>query len=263
MDYCYIDFTRDGGFVTINLNHPQTLNALSLELLAELRQALDSVAADDSVRAVVVTGTGRAFSSGANLAVDEVTGDFSSLDLGKVLDEYYAPVILRMRRMEKPVICAVNGIAAGAGMSLALAGDIVLAARSAQFVQIFTKIGVIPDAGSTFFLPRLVGSARALGLALLREPLNADQAEAWGLIWRCVEDDKLMQEASELASRLATEPTRALGLTKRAIQASLNNSLEAQLDLESALQRVAGKTEDFVEGVTAFLEKRPARYKGC
>jgi 2-(1,2-epoxy-1,2-dihydrophenyl)acetyl-CoA isomerase len=262
MDYDCIDFTRDGGFITITLNQPETLNALSLPLLTELRDALDRVAADDAVRALVVTGNGRAFSSGANLSEDATTGNFASLDLGKLLDEYYAPVILRLRQLEKPVICAVNGIAAGAGMSLALAGDIVLAARSAQFIQIFTKIGVIPDAGSTFFLPRLVGTARALGLTLLREPLGAEQAEAWGLIWRCVDDAKLMEEAGGLAGHFATEPTRALGLTKRAIQASLSNSLAEQLDLESALQRVAGKTDDFAEGVTAFLEKRPARFSG-
>jgi 2-(1,2-epoxy-1,2-dihydrophenyl)acetyl-CoA isomerase len=262
MNYGCIDFTRDGGFATITLNQPETLNALSLPLLTELRHALDGVATDESVRAVILTGNGRAFSSGANLSEDATAGDFTSLDLGKLLDEYYVPVILRLRRLEKPVICAVNGVAAGAGMSLALAGDIVLAARSAQFIQIFTKIGVIPDAGSTFFLPRLVGTARALGLALLREPLSAEQAEQWGLIWRCVEDGSLMAEAGRLAGHFATEPTRALGLTKRAIQASLNNTLAEQLDLESALQRVAGKTEDFAEGVTAFLEKRPARFTG-
>ncbi len=263
MDYSCIDFTRDGNFVTVTLNQPETLNALSLPLLSELRHALGRIAADNGVRAVIITGNGRAFSSGAKLSEDATSGNFADLDLGKILDEYYTPVIMGMRRLEKPVICAVNGIAAGAGMSLALAGDLVLAARSAQFIQIFTKIGVIPDAGSTFFLPRLVGTARALGLTLLREPLSGEQAEAWGLIWRCVDDAKLAEETSALAARLATEPTRALGLTKRAIQASLSNSLEEQLDLESSLQRIAGKTEDFAEGVTAFLEKRPARFSGC
>jgi 2-(1,2-epoxy-1,2-dihydrophenyl)acetyl-CoA isomerase len=174
----------------------------------------------------------------------------------------YNPLILRLRRLERPVLCAVNGVAAGAGANLALACDIVLAARSASFIQAFCKLGLVPDSGGTFTLPRLVGPARAMGLAMLGEALPAERAEAWGLIWRCVDDDQLLAEAGALAAHLALQPTRGLGLTKRALYASAENTLEDQLDLERDLQREAGKTEDYHEGVTAFLEKRRPVFKG-
>jgi len=184
------------------------------------------------------------------------------MDLGAGLDAVYNPLIRRMRALEKPIVCAVNGIAAGAGTSLAFACDIVLAARSAAFLQAFARIGLVPDAGATHFLPRLAGAARAAGMALLADPVSAEDAERWGLIWRCVDDAQLMSEAEALAQKLAAGPTRSYGLIKRALYASAGNTLDRQLDLERDLQRVAGTTEDFREGVSAFKEKRKARYQG-
>ncbi len=183
-------------------------------------------------------------------------------DLGATLDRLYNPLVRRLRRLERPIIAAVNGIAAGAGANLALACDLVLAARSAKFIQAFCKLGLVPDSGGTYFLPRLVGEARAIGLALLGEPLAAEQAAAWGLIWRVVDDEQLMPEATALARRLATQPTRGLGLIKRALAASAAHTLDEQLDLERDLQREAGRTEDYREGVRAFFEKRPPKFKG-
>ena len=184
------------------------------------------------------------------------------IDLGATLEATYNPLVRRLRALEKPVVCAVNGVAAGAGANIALACDIVLAARSARFIQAFCKIGLVPDSGGTWFLPRLVGDARARALALLGEPLPAEQAEAWGLIWKTVDDDRLMDEARGVAQRLAAGPTQGLGLIKRALNASSANDLDRQLDLERDLQREAGRTADYREGVAAFLEKRPAVFRG-
>ncbi len=252
----------EGGVQRLTLNRPDKLNAFNPELLAALGEAFAQAQADPAIRAVLLTGAGRGFCAGADLDQRDVGADAPPMDLGAGLEKVYNPLIRRMRALEKPIVCAVNGIAAGAGTSLAFACDIVLAARSAAFLQAFARIGLVPDAGATHFLPRLVGSARAMGMALLAEPLSAEDAERWGLVWRCVDDEALMAEAEALAQKLAGGPTRSYGLIKRALYASAGNTLDAQLDLERDLQREAGATEDFREGVRAFKEKRKARYQG-
>jgi 2-(1,2-epoxy-1,2-dihydrophenyl)acetyl-CoA isomerase len=247
---------------TITLNRPEKLNAFNEAMHKELAQAFDRIEADPAIRAVLLTGAGRGFCAGQDLG-DRVMGEGDAPpDLGETLDRLYNPLVRRICRLERPVVCAVNGVAAGAGANLAFNCDLVLAARSAQFIEPFCKLGLVPDAGGTYILPRLVGSARARGLALLGERLSAEQAEAWGLIWRVVDDDRLLDEASALARHLATQPTRGLGLIKRALLASATNSLDAQLDLERDLQRAAGRTEDYREGVSAFMAKRPPAFKG-
>jgi 2-(1,2-epoxy-1,2-dihydrophenyl)acetyl-CoA isomerase len=250
------------GVAILTLNRPDKLNAFNEAMHSELAQALDRVEADSSLRAVLLTGSGRAFCAGQDLG-DRVRGESDAPpDLGATLDRLYNPLIRRICRLERPVVCAVNGVAAGAGANLAFNCDIVLAARSARFMEPFCKLGLVPDAGGTYILPRLVGAASARGLALLGETLSAEQAEAWRLIWRVVDDERLMDEAQALARHLATQPTKGLGLIKRALLASATNSLDAQLDLERDLQREAGRTEDYREGVAAFMEKRPATFKG-
>jgi 2-(1,2-epoxy-1,2-dihydrophenyl)acetyl-CoA isomerase len=250
------------GVATLTLNRPEKLNAFNEIMHGELAQALDRIEADPGIRAVLLTGAGRAFCAGQDLG-DRVTGEGDSPpDLGDTLDRLYNPLIRRICRLDRPVVCAVNGIAAGAGANLAFNCDIVLAARSAKFMEPFCKLGLVPDAGGTYILPRLVGAVRARGLALLGEAISAEQAESWGLIWRVVDDERLMDEATGLARHLATQPTKGLGLIKRALLASQTNSLDAQLDLERDLQREAGRTEDYREGVAAFMAKRPATFKG-
>jgi len=250
------------GTATITLNRPDKLNAFNEAMHRELAQALDRIEADAAIRAVLLTGAGRGFCAGQDLG-DRMVGEGDAPpDLGATLDRLYNPLIRRVCRLERPVVCAVNGVAAGAGANLAFSCDIVLAARSAQFIEPFCRLGLVPDAGGTYVLPRLVGSARARGLALLGEPLAAEQAEAWGLIWRAVDDDRLMDEASALARHLATQATVGLGLIKRALLASATNSLDDQLDLERDLQRAAGRTEDYREGVAAFVEKRRPTFRG-
>jgi 2-(1,2-epoxy-1,2-dihydrophenyl)acetyl-CoA isomerase len=250
------------GVATITLNRPDKLNAINEVMQAELAGALDRLEADATIRALLLTGAGRAFSAGQDLT-DRVMGEGDAPpDLGDTLDRLHNPLIRRLRRLERPIVCAVNGVAAGAGANLALACDLVLAARSANFIQAFCRLGLVPDAGGTYVLPRLIGAARAMGLALLGEPLTAEQAAAWGLIWRVVDDEQLMPEASALARRLATQPTKGLGLTKRALNASAANTLGEQLDLERDLQREAGRTRDYREGVRAFLEKRSPKFEG-
>ena len=248
---------------TITLNRPGVLNALDDALMRGLHDALQQARADDSVRALVLTGAGRGFSAGADLSTTiPIGGSAKAMDLGRLLRDRYNPIIIGMRELPKPIITAVNGVAAGAGMSLALAGDIVLASRSATFMQAFSKIGLVPDAGSTWFLPRLVGDARARALAMLADRIDADTAERFGLVWKVHEDDQLITEAMALAKHMATQPTRAYGLIKEALNASSTNTLVAQLDLEADVQTKAGLTEDFHEGVTAFLDKRIPRFSG-
>lgn len=247
------------AIATITLNRPDVLNALDDALIRALRDAVERAAGDDAVRAVLLTGAGRGFSSGADLASVPPS---PSLDLGQLLRERYHPVILAMRSMPKPVVCAVNGPAAGAGMSIALAGDIVLAARSAYFVQAFSKIGLVPDAGSTWFLPRYAGDVRARAMALLAERIDAPTAERFGLVWQVLDDEQLMPQARQLAARLAAQPTRACALIKQALNDSFGRDLPAQLELEATLQTQAGRTEDFAEGVAAFLQRRAPAFKG-
>lgn len=250
-------YTVEGSVATITLNRPAVLNALNRDLMGALRQAVDSAARDADVRAVVVTGAGRAFSAGADLA-----SSGPRTDSGTLLRDVYHPVILAMRRMPKPIITAVNGVAAGAGMSIALAGDIILAGQSASFLQAFSKIGLVPDAGGTWFLPRLVGDSRARAMAILAEKIPADDAERFGLVWKIFPDEQLLAEAQKMAAHLAAMPTRAYALIKQAYSATQHNDLPAQLELEADLQVQAGATEDFKEGVAAFLAKRPPQFKG-
>ncbi len=254
--------TQSGGVTRFTLNRPDKLNAFTLAMHAELNAGLQAVQADPQCRVVVLTGAGRAFCAGQDLSEVGGPADATSADAGSRLEKAYNPLIKLITSLEKPVICAVNGIAAGAGANVALACDIVYAARGASFLQAFARIGLIPDAGGTWVLPRLVGAARARGLALLAEPLSAEKAEAWGLIWKAVDDDKLEAEVSAVAAKLATAPTYALALAKRALAASSSNTLAQQLDLERDLQKLAGASPDAREGIAAFLEKRPPRYTG-
>jgi 2-(1,2-epoxy-1,2-dihydrophenyl)acetyl-CoA isomerase len=252
----------EAGVETITLNRPEKLNALNPEMHQLLRAALERAAVQPEIRVVLLTGAGRGFCTGQDLAERDVSAGAAPIDLSVSLGSHYNPLVRRMRALPKPIICAVNGVAAGAGANLVLACDIVIAARSASFVQAFSKLGLVPDAGGSYFLPRLVGTARAMGLALLAEKLDAEQAVQWGLIWKIVDDARLAEEARALADRLASGPTKGYGLLKKAMYASPGNSLDAQLDLERDLQREAGYSEDYREGVTAFKEKREPRFKG-
>ena len=254
--------SQDAGVLTITLNRPEKLNAFNPEMHQLLRQAIERAGDDAGIRAALITGSGRGFCAGQDLAERNVSPGAAPIDLSVSIGSYYNPLVRRLRGLMKPVVCAVNGIAAGAGANVALACDLVLAARSASFVQSFVRLGLVPDSGGTYFLPRLVGTARAMGLALLGEKLSAEDAERWGLIWKAVDDDKLLAQANALARALAAGPTKGYGLVKRAIYASAGNSLEAQLDLERDLQRDAGSSADYREGVSAFMEKREPRYQG-
>jgi 2-(1,2-epoxy-1,2-dihydrophenyl)acetyl-CoA isomerase len=247
-----------GPYRVITLNRPERLNALTVEMADALMAALDAAEADESCRAVLVTGAGRAFCAGQDLTA---IVDIAPAEIGHLLD-HYNPLIRKLRALSMPVVCAVNGVAAGAGANLALACDIVLAGEGASFVQAFARIGLIPDCGGTWFLPRLVGMARARALAMLAEPLPARTAAEWGMIWQAVADDRLMAEAHALAARLAGAATSGLALTKRALDMAESNDLDRQLDLERDLQAEAGASPDHAEGVRAFLEKRPAVFSG-
>ena len=227
-----------------------------------LRAALERARDDAETRAVLLTGAGRGFCAGQDLSDRVAATDGAPVDLGQTLERLYNPLIRLIRSIEKPVVCAVNGVAAGAGANIALACDIVLAARSARFIEAFSKIGLGPDAGGSWSLARLVGEARAKGMCMTAAPIGAEQAEAWGLIWRAVDDEALAAEATALAGSLAAGPTLGLGLTKRAIQAAATNTLDAQLDLERDLQRIAGNSADYAEGVAAFFEKRAPAFQG-
>ncbi len=252
---------KRGGITRLTLNRPDKLNALCRELGEALGAALAEAERDPECRVVVLTGAGRGFCAGQELSDEVYAKSGPQPDLGAVLDRYN-PIIAHMRRLPKPILGAVNGVAAGAGASLALACDIVVARRSASFLQAFARLGLVPDCGATWFLPRLVGEARARAHAMLAEPIKADQAEAWGMIWKAIDDDRFESEVDALAGRLAEAATQGLGLQKQAFHASAENDLVAQLALENVLQQRAAATADYIEGVTAFQEKRPARFQG-
>lgn len=254
-------FELRDGVARITLNRPEKLNSFNAALHGELRAALARTRAEGA-RVLLLTGAGRAFCAGQDLAERVVPPGAPPPDLGHSIETHYKPLVLALRDLPMPVVCAVNGVAAGAGANLALACDLVLAARSAAFIEAFCKLGLVPDCGGTFFLPRLVGTARALGLALLGDKVSAEQAEAWGLIWKCVDDDQLMAEAEALAAHLAQGPTQGYAAAKRALYASAGNTLEQQLELERDAQRELGRSEDYREGVEAFMAKRAPRFKG-
>ncbi|HEV7157853.1 MAG TPA: 2-(1,2-epoxy-1,2-dihydrophenyl)acetyl-CoA isomerase PaaG [Caulobacteraceae bacterium] len=258
MPYSTILLEREGGIARLTLNRPDRLNSFTAQMHGEVADALSEIESDGT-RVVVITGAGRGFCAGQDLADPSVT---PGGDLGETLEQHYNPLIRRLAALPAPVIAQVNGVAAGAGANLALACDIVLAARGARFIQSFANIGLIPDSGGTWVLPRLAGQARALGLALTGQPLGAEQAEAWGLIWRCVDDDKLAAETQALAARFAGAPTAGLAAAKRLIRMSGGLSLSAALNAERDAQRTLGASADYREGVEAFAAKRAPNFIG-
>ena len=262
MDFQHILFSIEDGVALLSLNRPEQLNSFNTAMHLEVREALKQVRQHNEVRVLLLTGEGRGFCAGQDLSDRNVAPGAEMPDLGLSIEQFYNPLIRSLRDLPLPVICAVNGVAAGAGANIPLACDLVLAARSASFIQAFCKIGLVPDSGGTWNLPRLVGPARAKALALLGERLSAEQAEQWGLIYRVVDDADLRDEALKLARHLATQPTYGLALVKRAFNASASNSFDEQLELERDLQRLAGRSEDYREGVSAFMNKRTPTFKG-
>jgi 2-(1,2-epoxy-1,2-dihydrophenyl)acetyl-CoA isomerase len=262
MAFNTIELAIAAGVATVALNRPDKLNSFNEQMHTELREALAAARDDAQVRCVLLTGRGRGFCAGQDLGDRAVGPDSAPPDLGATIERNWNPLVRSLRTMPKPIVCAVNGVAAGAGASIALACDIVIAARSAKFVQAFCRIGLLPDSGGTWTLPRLVGHARAAGLALLGDALTAEQAAEWGLVWKCVDDAQLATETETLARHLATQPTKGLAAIKRALLASSTNTLDAQLALERDLQRELGRSEDYREGVAAFLAKRTPVFTG-
>ena len=250
------------GIARLTLNRPDRLNSFTVQMHGEVAAALDRIESDEMIRTLVLTGEGRGFCAGQDLSDRAVAPGTDAVDLGESVERFYAPLIRRLTSLAKPTIAAVNGVAAGAGANIALACDIVIAARSAKFIQSFANIGLIPDSGGTWVLPRLVGQARALGLALTGMPLAAETAESWGLIWKCVNDEALAAEVDALATRFAQGPTRGLAKTKSLIRGSSLRSLDEELDLERDAMRELGFSADYQEGVAAFMAKRPANFTG-
>lgn len=262
MTYQTILFEVSAGVARLTLNRPDRLNSFNVQMHKEVREALSQLANNSDARVLVLTGAGRGFCAGQDLGDRAVAPGGQGVDLGDSIENYYKPLVLALRNLPMPVIGAINGVAAGAGANIALACDLVIAAKSASFVQAFSKLGLVPDSGGTWFLPRLLGNARAMGLALLGDKLAAEQAAQWGLIWRCVEDAELTTTVDQLATQLAAAPTRGLARTKQAIYESWSHSLEQQLDQERDFQRELGRTQDYSEGVAAFTEKRTPKFTG-
>ncbi|MBJ7308957.1 2-(1,2-epoxy-1,2-dihydrophenyl)acetyl-CoA isomerase PaaG [Rugamonas sp. CCM 8940] len=262
MNYENILFEIADGIAKLTLNRPDKLNSFTQQMHEEVRDAMRQVSADKSVRVFVLTGAGRGFCAGQDLSDRAVEPGSKGVDLGDSVEQNYAPLVLALRALPMPVICAVNGVAAGAGANLALACDIVLAAQSASFVEVFCKLGLIPDTGGTYFLPRLVGTARAMGMAMLGEKLTAEKAEAWGLIWKCLPDEELAAETDKLARHFAGAPTKGLAFTKQALYTSPQNTLQQQLTLECGMMSELGNGEDYREGVAAFMAKRAPQFQG-
>lgn len=258
----FILSTVDQGVMTLTLNRPQRLNSFNDEMHRQLADALYQAERDDSIRCLLLTGAGRGFCAGQDLGDRQVDPHGNAPDLGQSVEQFYNPLVRRLAALPKPVIAAVNGVAAGAGATLAFGCDIVIATRSAQFVMAFSKLGLVPDCGGSWYLPRLAGRARALGLTLLGDKLSAEQAQAWGLIWQVVDDADLSDTSLQLARHLASQPTFGLGLIKLALNASESNTLDEQLDLERDYQRLAGRSADYREGVSAFMAKRPPQFTG-
>jgi len=261
MNYQTIQYSVGDGIGRLTLNRPERLNSFNEQMHTEVRAVLDRVAGDGA-RVLVLSGAGRGFCAGQDLGDRQVAPDGARADLGESIERNYKPLVLALRALPMPVVAAVNGVAAGAGASIALACDLVIATRSASFIQAFCRLGLVPDSGATWMLPRLVGNARALGLAMLGERLGAADAAAWGLIWRCVDDAEFPAAIDRLAAELAAAPTRGLLHTREAILGSWQRALAEQLDVERDLQRELGYTDDYAEGVAAFTEKRPPRFVG-
>jgi 2-(1,2-epoxy-1,2-dihydrophenyl)acetyl-CoA isomerase len=261
-DFESIQVDVTDGIATLTLKRPDRLNSFTVAMHGEVRSALDTIAADRSIRCFVLTGAGRGFCAGQDLSDRAVAPDAEGVDLGASIDNYYKPMLQRLRALPMPTVAAVNGVAAGAGANIPFACDLVYAAQSASFIQSFSKLGLVPDCGGTWWLPRLIGPARAMGLTLLGEKLTAIQAAEWGLIWRCVADDQLMPTAKAVALQLAAGPTRGYVRTRQAIDAAMLLPFDGALDLERDYQRELGRSADYREGISAFIEKRAARFTG-
>lgn len=262
MSFETIAFTVEAGIARLTLNRPDRLNSFTDRMHEEVREALTRVETDPAIRVLVLAGAGRGFCAGQDLNDRSVSAGDAAPDLGASVEKNYKPLVLRLQNLRVPTVCAVNGVAAGAGASLALACDVVVAGRSASFLQAFSKIGLIPDTGGTWFLPQRVGMARAMGLALLAEKLPAEKAAEWGLIWQCVDDAELAATVDALAAQFASAPTRALVRTRQLMRASMSQDLAAQLDAERDAMRELGQSPDYREGVAAFMEKRAPRFTG-
>jgi 2-(1,2-epoxy-1,2-dihydrophenyl)acetyl-CoA isomerase len=255
-----IEFKKENGVATIALNRPEVFNSFNREMALAVIAALDDCETDNEVRCIVLTGNGKAFCAGQDL--NEAIDPNNGISFEVILNEHYNPIVRRVRNIEKPVIAAVNGVAAGAGANIAFACDFAVASKKASFTQAFSKIGLVPDSGGTFFLPRLVGLQRATAMMMLSDKMSAEEAERIGLIYKAIEEEDFKTFITDLSLKLANMPTKALGMTKRLINAGFDNNLDQQLDMEGSLQIIAGESYDYQEGVNAFLEKRAPKFKG-